>query len=456
MAAPTAPSILGIRDLHRRVNNAISRELRGPVWVRAEISELVERDGRCFVTLAEPARDGAEGDASLDVVIWRPAWSRIRRQLDERDLGLRKGMTVTFRGELRLRDGAGQLQLRCTEVDTEALLGELAARRVALRRTLAAEGLLDANRRRPLPAVPLRLGVAASVRSQGFADFRTVIEASGYRFDVLVEPVLVQGVSSAATIAAAFELLGRQGVDVIVLVRGGGARADLDAFDQEIVARAIAAAPVPVWTGLGHTGDRCLADEMAHTSHATPTACAHALVSIVAAFAGELSGRARRLSDLVGRSPSAADERLGARKRHLASCCSAQLDRHGDRAASRARELRRLTVTTISRASGALDRSAERLPRFTAMAMGRELDRLQGSSRRARHAAPRALAGREGEVHAQRRVLAAFDPVRQFERGWTLTFDEAGDLVRAAGQLRPGQRITSRFLDGERTSVVDG
>ena len=454
MAVTSAPTVLGIRDLHRRVNNAISRELRGPVWVRAEIGELTERNGHCFVTLAEPARDGTEGDASLDVVVWRQAWNRIRRQLDERGLVLRKGLTVTFRGELRLRDGAGQLQLRCTDLDTDALLGEMAARRLALRRALAAEDLIDANGRRPLARVPLRVGLVASTHSQGYCDFRDVLDASGYRFELDVEPVLVQGVSAPATIATAIRLLGGRDVDVIVVVRGGGARADLDAFDSDVVARAVATAPVPVWTGLGHTGDRCLADEVAHSSHATPTACAHALVSIVAGFAAELSAGARRLQDLAGRSPASVEERLRARKRLLATCGAAQLERHRHRVTMRAADLRRGAATALAQASGSLDRSVARLPTAAGSALDREAHRLRASGRRVTLGAPRALDGRQRDVAGQRRVLAAFDPVRQLERGWTLTLDADGRLARRAADLRPGQRIATRFVDGERTSVV--
>ncbi|MDQ6726193.1 MAG: exodeoxyribonuclease VII large subunit [Actinomycetota bacterium] len=455
MAPPPATAVLGIRDLHRRVNNAISRELRGAVWVRAEIGELSERKGHCFITLAEPARDGTESDAALDVVIWRQAWNRIRRQLFDRGISLRKGLTVTFRGELRLRDGAGQLQLRCTEVDADAILGEIAARRVALRRALAAEGLLEANGRRPLPAVPLRLGVVASVHSEGYRDFRAVIEASGYRFELVVEPVLVQGVSAPPTIAAAFALLGERDLDLIVLVRGGGARADLDAFDHDLVARAIAAAPVPVWTGLGHTGDRCLADEMAHRSHTTPTACAHALVTLVEVFCADLASRSRRLAGLAGRRTASAEDGLRARRRLLAGCGAAQLDRHRERTASRATELGRLATTALTGASGTVERSAGRLPRAAGVAVDRERDRLGRTARRARLGATRALTDRERELVAHRRVMAALDPVRQFERGWSLTFDGDGRLVRSASRLRAGERITSRFVDGERSSVVE-
>lgn len=456
MDAPPAPIVLGIRDLQRRVSVAISRELRGAVWVRAEIAEMSERDGHCFLTLAEPARDHSEGDASLEVVIWRHAWNRIRPRLDDRGLSLRKGLTVTFRGEVRLRDGAGRLQLKCTDLDTDALLGELAARRLALRRAMAAESLLDANRRRPLHPVPLRIGVVASTHSQGYRDFCAVLDTSGYRFTLVVEPVIVQGVSAPHAIAGAFARLSADDVDLIALVRGGGARADLDAFDHELVVRAIAAAPVPVWTGLGHTGDRCLADEMAHASHATPTACAHALVTAVATFAAELDVRARRLTELTARRTAITEDGLRTRRRALAGCGAAQLDRHHDRNSARSVHLRRAASAAISRAGTRLDGTSERLPRTGVAALGRQSHRLADQARRVQSVAPRALADTTTHVEARRRVLAALDPARQFERGWTLTLDSDGRLLRSGAQLRTGQTIISRFVDGDRVSIVQG
>ncbi|MDP8936356.1 MAG: exodeoxyribonuclease VII large subunit, partial [Actinomycetota bacterium] len=302
MLFPPAPGeeVWGIRDLYRRVAVAISKGLRGPVSVRAEVRTLSDRGDRCFMTLTEPARDSRESEAVLNVVVWRAPWTRIRAQLEDQGLTLAEGMTVTLRGDVRLGPpGVGRLQLECTSLDTTALLGEMAARRRALRRALAAEDLLEANRRRPLAAPPLRVGVVASHHSQGYHDFRGVLSASPYAFVVTEQAVTVQGPSAPAAIATAVAVLGGAGVDVIVLVRGGGAREDLAAFDSEVVARAVAAAPVPVWTGLGHTGDRCLADDVCAVSHATPTACAEALVARVADVDRDIGVRVQRLRELA-------------------------------------------------------------------------------------------------------------------------------------------------------------
>ena len=472
-----AEEALGIRDLYRRVSVAIARGVRGPVWVRGEISALREKNRACFVTLAEPARDTEESDAFLEVVIWKTAWARIGRQLADRGLSLRDGMTVSLRGEVRLRPGRGRIQLDCSALDTDALLGELAARRQALRRTLSAQGVLEANRRLLLPPVPLRIGLVASHDSQGYQDFRNVLSASGYAFEVAERPVTVQGLVAPGAVARAVSELGRQHVDLVVVVRGGGARSDLDAFDSELVVRAVANVGVPVWTGLGHTGDRCLADDAAAASFSTPTACAQALVTRVAEFERSVCERAHRIHELARRCDRSASEHLEARRRALARGAAAQLDRHGDGTVRRSVHLQGAARRCISAAASEVTASAQRLPRFAAAALevrsarlrhqastaqravGRDLghgqERVRSAADRLAVVTARTLGADERESAGTRRVLAAFDPARQLERGWTLTLDERGALVRRASTLRPGQRITSRFVDGRRTSIVE-
>lgn len=459
MLFPPAPGdeVWGIRDLYRRVAVAISKGLRGQVSVRAEVRTLNDRGDRCFMTLTEPARDSRESDAVLNVVVWRAPWARIRSQLEDQGLTLAEGMTVTLRGDVRLGPpGVGRLQLECSALDTAALLGELAARRRALRRALAAEDLLDANRRRPLAAPPLRVGLVASHHSQGYRDFRGALSASPYAFVVTEQPVVVQGPWAPAAIASAVAVLGGAGVDVIVLVRGGGAREDLAAFDSEAVARAVAAAPVPVWTGLGHTGDRCLADDVCALSHATPTACAEALVAAVADVDRANAARVQRLRELVRDAGRSAEEGLAVSTRLLARSAGASLDRAADGAQARGRALRQAAGRALSTADATVTRSAARLPGLAGAALERETEALRACAARAGRAAASDLRRGDEAVAGSRRVLTAFDPTRQLERGWTLTTDDDGALVRTAASLGPGQRITTRFVDGARTSVVDG
>jgi exodeoxyribonuclease VII large subunit len=445
----------GIRDLYRRVQLAVTRELRGQVWVRGEVRTARPRDGACYLTLAEPARDDTEGEATLDVRCPRAAWGRICARLAERGLRLEPGMVVVLRGELFVRAEGGRLQLRGHELDADALVGQLAARRLAARRALEADGLFDRNRRLPLPLVPLRVGLVASRHSEGYRDFLGVLGNSGYAFDVVERMVPVQGVTAPGAIAEALARLGAAGVDVIVVVRGGGARADLVAFDHETVARALVAAPVPVWTGVGHTGDRSLADEVAHDSFPTPTGCAQALVRRVADFDARLAASARRLHQAAERSVRWAEHELSAAIRVVTTTGSSRCDRLADGVAGAGSHLRRAADAGLRRHGERLHQRAAVVSAGVQRGLAGGRDRLDAAARRARPAGRRGLADQQRALDAQRRTLAAFDPHRQLARGWTITLDGGGRVVRRAGELGDGERITTRFVDGSVDSVVE-
>jgi exodeoxyribonuclease VII large subunit len=258
-----------------------------------------------------------------------------------------------------------------------------------------------------------------------------------------------------AEVAAAIAALAGADIDVIVLVRGGGARADLDAFDSELVARAVASAEVPVWTGVGHTGDRYLADEVAAAAHATPTACAHALVAAVAGFDRAVGERARRIQELARAAAGTAQDELVRRRRHLAVSAGARLDRRTDALVHQGLAVQRAAGRVLAGAAAGFTASATRLPRVTDARLVDANRRRRHQAENARNAVAGGLARSERDLAAVRRVLTAYDPARQLERGWTLTFGQDGALVRRAGALRAGERITSRFVDGDRTSVVE-
>src|SRR5262249_40009071 len=155
-------------------------------------------------------------------------------------------------------------------------------------RALAADHLLDVNGRVPMPLVPLRVGLITSRESAAYHDFVHELEVSGFGFVVSVVDVRVQGAAASRRIVWALNELSNLDVDVVVLARGGGSRADLAPFDTEIVARAVAGMRVPVFTGVGHEVDRSVVDEVAHSACKTPTACAQTLVAHVRGFADAL------------------------------------------------------------------------------------------------------------------------------------------------------------------------
>ena len=192
----------------------------------------------------------------------------------------------------------------------------------------------------PVPRLPLRIGLVASPGTEGFADFTGQLEASGLAFAVEVVPTQVQGRGSARAVASAVRRLQPRRCDVIVVVRGGGSKTDLATFDSEPVARAIANSDTPVWTGIGHTGDQSVADEVANRSFITPTECGQELTRLAAEYwegvieAGEAVGR------LAGEQLVRSEQSLDRHRHRMVTGARSLLDRHAERLVHRARTLR--------------------------------------------------------------------------------------------------------------------
>jgi exodeoxyribonuclease VII large subunit len=425
---------LSVSQFYERVKAALAREFTEDVWVVGEIRGLRESRGHHYIELAdEPADQAERGIAQLEVVCWARDWPRVAAALAEAGVALEPGRVVRVRGRVSVWEGGSKLRFTLTELDIEALLGGIAAARRRLLHALEVEGLLHANQRLELALVPLHIGVVTSPGSEAQRDFVGQLARSGFAFEVFFEPTLVQGPEAPEQIAAALGRLGSVPIELAVVVRGGGARGDLAAFDSEPVARAIATAPFPVWTGIGHTGDRSVADEVAHRAMITPTQCGEAVVARVAEYVGETKRKAGVLTGLARARLDSATYQLAAGAAGLARGARHQFERRSVALGARGLELTRVVGARL-RSEGAA-RTDRR--------------RLLGAATR------RSLASQQHELARRQQVLRAFDPTRQLARGWTLTSDGAGRPVRFAAALTVGERITTRFVDGEALSVVE-
>jgi exodeoxyribonuclease VII large subunit len=319
------------------------------------------------------------------------------------------GLKVRIRGGVSVYERTGQVQLQMTSIDPKYTLGLLAAERDRVLKALSAEGLLAANGRLPIVGPPLRVALVTSRGSAAAEDFLHELTASGLGFVVRLHDVRVQGREAEPTIVAALAQVGD--VDVVALVRGGGSRTDLAAFDAEGIARAIAGLPVPLVTGLGHEIDRAIADEVAHTSLKTPTACAAWLVDRVRAWLTELDDAWVAVADRAMVRLDRAEARVdrAARRAVISS-------RRGlDRADQRHRDLADAIARRVPRA---LDRADERLTQTGAR-------------------------------------ISAYDPARTLARGWSITRTAEGDLVRTPADAPPGTVLRTTLADGELTSTVE-
>ena len=259
-----------VGELAEAINGALRRRFDDGVWVRGEIQGWNERGPHAYFRLVE---DGDDGKATINVQFFANARMRLRPLLAKHRLRLADGLAVRIFGHLDFYAPSGQLGLKMGGIDPRFTLGELALQRDEVVRRLVAAGLYDRNRGRAMPVAPLRVGVVTSTASAAWADFRHELERSGIGFELRVVDVRVQGEWAVAEVSAGVRTLARRpDVDVVVVIRGGGSRTELATFDHEDIATAVATAPVPVLTGLGHEIDRSVADEVAHLALKTPTA----------------------------------------------------------------------------------------------------------------------------------------------------------------------------------------
>ena len=302
-----------VSDLAAAVGETIQRAFPSEVWVRGEIiGYSAAASGHIYFNLIEPGTGNDRRGARMRVALFKGRQRGVNRDLAAAGgLTLDDGIEVRIRAEVEYYAGSGQVQLIMSGVDPHFTLGVLAADRERTLTELAASGLLRRNAAVPLPLVPLRVGLVTADGSAAHADFIHELASSGYAFEVLLCDARVQGVTAEADLVAALRTLGGADVDVIAVVRGGGDRTDLLAFDLAGVAKAIAMCPLPVFCGIGHETDTSVADQVAHTAAKTPTACAGALVAHVAAFDERLAGARRTLGLLAERRLARPRARLG-------------------------------------------------------------------------------------------------------------------------------------------------
>ena len=440
----THPDVLSVSGLYESVEGALSRAFprTRPLWVRGEISHLSDhRSGHLYFDLVDPDDDGRAargrgrgGVPTLSIKCWRTTWAPLRHRLAKAGIELTEGMVVVLRGTLDLYRPKGEISLILVDVDVTALLGRLAAQRAQLLGALEREGLLRANASVPHVEPALHVGLVASPGTEGCRDFLGQLTGSGLGFQVSHVKVPVQGPNAPASIARALTMLSRSDCDVIALVRGGGARTDLAAFETEVVARAVAGASKPVYTGIGHSGDETVADVVAAHTCITPTECGQHLVLAarrwwsdhVAAPAGLL---ARRVPTFL----TDAESRDAQARRHLTAAARHQLRVHRDRLGARATTLGRLAPGRVESCEAGVRAQAARLGPLSTGHLGRLDER----------------------VLAWRRLLTAYDVERQLERGYSLTLTADGVLVRGVGDLAADQEIVTRLADGTVRSRVE-
>jgi len=291
-----------VAQVNRHAKNAVEGIFRESIWVHGELVEFKAwRSGHWYFTLRD-------ADASLRCVLWKQQAVAVLRRLEQLPSD---GMEVLVRGRPTLWEERGEYRLTASDLVPTALVGAKALELERVRAALAADGLLDPSRKRPLPPLARRIAVVTSPDGAALRDIIIVTRKRWSAVELVVVPAQVQGEGAVASLVKALGLVNRiAGLDACIVGRGGGAKEDLAAFNTEPVCRALAAVEVPTVSAVGHETDVSLADLVADVRAATPSAAAELVVPERATLVERADGFGVRLAAGLRRRTRVAEERL--------------------------------------------------------------------------------------------------------------------------------------------------
>ncbi len=439
-----AEAAVTVSELNRQVRILLEQNL-ARLWVEGEISNLARpASGHLYFTLKD---DGAQV---------RCAWFR-QRQRGART-PLQNGDKVLVLARVSLYEPRGDYQLIVEQVEA-AGEGELRRRFEALKKKLAAEGLFEQERKRPLPAVPMRIGVITSPSGAAIRDILTVCRRRFPSIPVVIYPTAVQGSAATGEIVAALRTAARRAeCDVLIVGRGGGSLEDLWAFNEEAVARALAACPIPTVSAVGHEIDFTIADFVADIRAPTPSGAAELVAPDQAEWLRSCAACTSRLTLQVRRYLDNNAQALDWLGRRLKQASPARrLRQQHARLDHLVRALGGVMRHDFTRRGRALDGLVSRFRARSPVArLARSTQRLDALEPRLARAARISLERAGARLAQTERALRAVGPLATLERGYAIVTDPAtGRVLRDADQVKAGTAVTARLARGKVHATVN-
>jgi len=415
---PQTSKIFTVGELTRQIRGTLETKFRA-VWVQGEMSNYkLHPSGHQYFTLKDQR-------AQISCVIWRDTIAPPRQPLVD-------GTQMQVYGTVTVFEARGQYQLNVQILQPRGV-GLLQAKFEVLKRKLEAEGLFAQERKRPLPKFPRRIGIVTSPSGAAIRDMLNVLGRRAPWLQILINPVRVQGTGAAQEIAVAIRELGLPNerfapLDLIVITRGGGNIEDLWEFNEEIVARAIFNSIVPVVSAVGHEIDFTICDFVADLRAPTPSAAAELIVPDTIDLQRRIDGCARMFSRQLLNRMRDAQQRLDHSREILRRCLAYKVDSY------------KRSLLHITRALQARSPARELMMRRNRLA---DLHRrLVACPERLLETARRRFQHMEG-------ILRVLGPDATLRRGYSITTNERGKIIRTIGAVRPKMKIRTRVRDGE-------
>jgi exodeoxyribonuclease VII large subunit len=440
--APPARDVFSISRLNREARVLLERGL-GSLWLEGEISNLSRPgSGHWYFSLKDET-------AQVRCAMFRQRNLLVR-------FPVKDGAQVLARGRVSLYEARGEFQVVIEHVE-EAGEGVLRRRFEVLKQKLAAEGLFDSRHKQPLPALPRRIGVITSPTGAAIRDILHILRRRFPAIPVLVYPVAVQGEAAPREIEQALQLAAlRRDCDVLILARGGGSLEDLWAFNDEAVARAIFACPIPLVSGVGHEVDVTIADFVADERAPTPSGAAERVVPDRAEWLRSLAATGQRLALAMRRRLGDQRQALLLREQRLARAHpGVVLRQHAQRLDELEGRLRLAGRNRLERAASRLASARSLLLRASPALHVTALKlRLDAAGRDLARAVRGRLVEQRQRFELAARALHTVSPLATLDRGYAIVADATGKVLQDAASLQPGDRVSARLARGHFTAAV--
>jgi exodeoxyribonuclease VII large subunit len=420
---PRTAKVFTVSELTRSIRGTLETKF-GAVWVQGEISNYkLYPSGHQYFTLKDQR-------AQIGCVIWRDTMAPVRQPLAD-------GAQVQVYGTVTVFEARGQYQLNVQILQPRGV-GLLQAKFEALKRKLEAEGLFAAERKRPLPKFPRRIGIITSPSGAAIRDMLNVLRRRAPWLQILINPVRVQGSGAAQEIGVAIRELAASNeafapVDLIVVTRGGGSIEDLWEFNEEIVARAIFHSAVPIVSAVGHEIDFTICDFVADLRAPTPSAAAELIVPDITDLQRQIDGCTRALSRQLLNRIRDAQQGLDHGRETLQRCLAHRID-------SYKRSLLHIAATLQAR-SPARELMIRR-------------NRFADLHRRLIACPGHLLENAKHRFNRIESILRVLGPDATLRRGYSITTNERGKIIRTIAAVRPKMKIRTRVSDGEFSSEI--
>ena len=401
-------------ELNRLVRATIEDTLCEQYWLEAEIGQIGENNGHCYLEFIQKVEGHNTPVARAKAKCWRNVWGSVRPYF-EHTTGqtLTLGMKVLVLVHPDFHEAFGFSWI-VDDIDPRFTLGDMARRRQEIIRQLKAEGVFDLNRELPLPLFTQRIAVISSSTAAGYGDFCRQLEENtrGFRFSVTLYESLMQGEGVERSIISALDKINAHidDYDCVVIIRGGGATSDMSGFDSLLLAENVANFPLPVITGIGHDRDECILDMVSHTRVKTPTAAAAFLID-------RLEQVARRIDDAADRITSYVQHRMEIEKMRLS-------------------------------------RAAERIPILFSLVKSKQENKMETLNQRIASAVQRLIDRRRHTLDILEQRTKSLDPTLLLQRGYSITLVN-GHALRSPSAVKPGDIIVTRLADGTVKSTVN-